>query len=55
MVGMTGGLNQGYPTAGVYLDLYVLRIDLGFYSEEMGDRVGTRPDTRYFLRLKAGF
>lgn len=55
MIGMTGGLNQGYPTAGLYLDLYVLRFDFGFYSEELGDRVGTRPDTRYFMRIKAGF
>lgn len=55
MIGMTGGLNQGYPTAGLYLDVYLLRIDLGFYTEEVGERVGTRPDTRYFLRLKLGF
>jgi hypothetical protein len=54
-VGVTGGLNQGYPTGGVYFDLYVLRLDLGMYTEEMGDRVGTRPDTRFFFRLKAGF
>lgn len=55
IVGVTGGINQGYPTAGFYFDLYFLRVDLGFYTEEMGDRVGTRPDTRYFLRVKAGF
>jgi hypothetical protein len=55
MVGITGGLNQGYPTAGFYFDLYVLRMDFGYYTQELGERVGTRPDTRYFFRLTAGF
>jgi hypothetical protein len=54
-VGVTAGLNQGYPTAGLYVDLYVVRFDVGAYTEEVGDRVGTRPDTRYFFRLSAGF
>jgi hypothetical protein len=55
MVGMTGGLNQGDPTAGHYFDIYLVRVDLGMYTEEVGDRVGTRPDTRYFLKAKVGF
>lgn len=54
-VGATGGLNQGYGTAGLYLDLYIMRFDLGFYTEEVGNRAGTRPDTRYFFQFKAGF
>jgi len=54
-VGITGGLHQGYATGGFYISLYVLRLDAGFYTEEVGERVGTRPDTRYFVRLKAGF
>jgi hypothetical protein len=54
-VGLTGGLNQGYPTGGFFVDLYLLRLDLGFYTEEMGSTVGSRPDTRYVMRLKAGF
>lgn len=55
MIGVTGGLNQGYPTAGLYFDFYIIRFDFGYYTEEMGERVGTRPDTRYFVRIKAGF
>lgn len=54
-LGVTGGLNQGYPTVGFYVNTYVLRFDMGAYAEEMGDRVGTRPDVRYFFRLAAGF
>jgi hypothetical protein len=55
VIGITGGINQGYATGGFYIDLYVLRLDLGMYTQEVGERVGTRPDTRYFVRLKAGF
>jgi hypothetical protein len=55
MVGMTGGINQGYPTVGFYTDLYLMRLDLGMYTEEVGDRVGTRPDSRYYIRLFVGF
>jgi len=55
IIGVTGGLHQGYGTAGFYVDARVLRLDLGFYTEETGSHMGTRPDTRYFLRIKAGF
>ncbi len=54
-VGVTGGLNQGYPSFGMYTDLYLVRLDLGMYTEEVGSRVGTRPDSRYFFKLFIGF
>jgi hypothetical protein len=54
-VGVTGGLHQGYPSFGFYTDLYFLRLDVGMYTEEVGERAGTRPDSRYFARIKAGF
>lgn len=54
-IGFTLGLNQGYPGGGVYMDLYVVRLDFGVYTEEIGERVGSRPDTRYVMRIKAGF
>ncbi len=50
-VGLTFGLNQGYPTVGAYTDLRFLRADVGFYTEELGDRSGSRPDNRYFMRV----
>jgi hypothetical protein len=55
MVGATAGFNQGGVTAGLYLDIYFFRFDVGMYTEEIDDRVGVRSDTRYFFRLKAGF
>jgi hypothetical protein len=53
--GFVGGLNQGYPTAGVYLDLLVLRADIGVYTQEVASSVGLRPDQRLYFRLTGGF
>ncbi|HYX33080.1 MAG TPA: conjugal transfer protein TraF [Oligoflexus sp.] len=53
--GFMGGLNQGYPTVGLFLNLYVARLDIGAYTEEVGSTAGVRPDQRLFFRLKAGF
>jgi len=54
-LGFSAGLNQGGPCAGVFVDAWLGRIDGGFYTEELGDKVGLRSDMRYFLRLKTGF
>ncbi|MCX6130576.1 MAG: hypothetical protein NTX25_16135, partial [Proteobacteria bacterium] len=53
--GFEGGLNQGYPSAGLFLNLYVMRFDIGAYTEEVGNSAGIRPDQRLYFRLKAGF
>lgn len=53
-VGIMGGLNQGYPSFGLYMDLYFVRIDLGSYTEEISHYAGRRPDTRYFARIRLG-
>ena len=55
MFGASGGLSQGYPTAGIFIDLYFLRLDLATYTVEDGSRAGTRPDPRYAIRITAGF
>ena len=54
-IGFTVGINQGAPSAGFYVDMYLARLDIGMYTEETDDRVGTRPDRRLYLRLKMGF
>ncbi len=54
-IGFTSGLSQGAPSAGFFLNLYLLRFDAGVYSEETDDRVGIRPDKRFFARLTLGF
>jgi hypothetical protein len=52
LVGVCGGVHQGYPTAGMYLDLPFFRFDFGMYTSEVGERVGTRPDTRIISRIE---
>lgn len=55
LLGFSAGLNQGSPCAGLFTDLWIFRLDAGFYTQEMEDKVGLRSDMRYFFRLKAGF
>lgn len=55
VVGFTAGMSQGWSSGGIYIDLYLLRLDTGIYIQEVAERVGVRPDKRLFLRLTAGF
>ena len=55
VVGFTAGMSQGWSSAGIYVDFYVLRLDTGIYIQEIAERAGVRPDKRLFLRLTAGF
>ncbi len=34
----------------MYVDIRFLRMDLGYYTEERGERVGMYPDQRYIFR-----
>lgn len=45
------GFNQGYPGAGVGIDLPVLKIDVATYGEELGSNAGQLEDRRVALRL----
>lgn len=54
-IGLSGGLNQGYPTVGFFTNIYVLRLDVGLMTEEVGSSAGLRPDQRVMFRLMAGF
>lgn len=54
IIGMTGGINQGYPCFGLYFDANFIRVDLGVYGEEIGDYAGSRPDVRAFFKLSMG-
>jgi hypothetical protein len=45
------GLNQGYISAGLGVDLKFLQIDLATYGEETSLNVGGAEDRRYAIRL----
>ena len=49
------GINQGYPSASVQLNLRALVLDGGFYTEELGGWAGRRGDQRLFIRVKLQF
>ncbi len=46
-----GGINQGYLTAGVGIDIPLLKIDFATYGEEMSLNPGGLEDRRYALRV----
>lgn len=49
------GFNQGYPTLGASLDLWVIKFDAAMYSEEVGAYAGQREDKRYMGQLTIGW
>jgi hypothetical protein len=46
------GLNQGYYTAGVGLDMGIVAIDAATYGVELGEYPGQLEDRRYLVQLK---
>lgn len=49
------GLNQGYPTYGAELDIWLIRLGYTFYSEEMGAYAGQDKDDRHLVQLTLGW
>jgi hypothetical protein len=55
VVGFLGGLGQGYPSVGAFLNLKIVRIEAGFYGKEMGENLGELRSRRYFARASIGW
>jgi hypothetical protein len=49
--GLAAGLHHGYPSGGIVLNLYVVRLEAGTYTREMGRQVGSNPRNVYFVAL----
>jgi hypothetical protein len=47
-----GGFNQGYLTAGVGLDLFVIELDATYYSRELGNYAGHRQNEALVIGTK---
>lgn len=45
------GMGQGYYTAGATVNLWVIRLDLATYGEELGAYGGQKEDRRYIARI----
>ncbi|MDH4229080.1 MAG: hypothetical protein OEW11_04930 [Nitrospirota bacterium] len=51
VLAVRAGYGQGYMTAGATLNLWVVRLDVATYTEEMGAYGGQNGDRRYIARL----
>jgi hypothetical protein len=55
IVGVMGGIGQGYPSFGAFLNIKILRVEGGVYGEELGEEVGDLKSRRYFARVSVGW
>lgn len=55
ILSVRAGLNQGYSTYGLTLDLWIIKLDLASYTEEIGAHAGQRDDRRYVGQLTIGW
>jgi hypothetical protein len=55
LIAIRGGFNQGYPTLGASLDLWILKFDAAMYSEEIGAYAGQKEDKRYMGQITIGW
>lgn len=49
------GINQGYPTLGLGLNLLLIKVDYAYYSQELGDAPGVVRDSNHALQIKVGW
>ena len=54
-LGVAAGFYQGYPSMGVEVDLFFLRLALTAYTRELGDHPGVAPRHMYMFSLSTGF
>lgn len=55
ILAVRAGFNQGYWTAGVTLDVWILKIAYATYAEEVGAVAGQRDDRRHVAQVVLGF
>lgn len=55
VAGVMGGLSQGYPTFGAFVNVKFVRFDGGVYTEDTGDFFMHRKDKRFFGRMIVGW
>jgi hypothetical protein len=53
IIALRGGFNQGYYTAGISFDFWLLRLDAATYGVELGEYPGQQEDRRYALQISA--
>ena len=43
IVKLRGGLNQGYVTAGFGIDVWLVKFNYAYYTQELGPEIGMEP------------
>lgn len=55
VLGVQGGLNQGYTTYGLFINTKIVRIDAGITAQELGKYPGDTKSRSYYGRLNVGW
>lgn len=55
MLSLRGGFNSGYPSFGLGLNLWLLKLDYAFYGEELGLYAGQIAEWNHMVSLSIGF
>jgi hypothetical protein len=51
---LRGGLYQGYPTAGIGVNLWLIKLDAVYYGRERGPKLGYSPEDNVAVELQIG-
>jgi hypothetical protein len=54
MLRLRAGLYQGYPTLGFGFNLWLIKIDAAYYTEELGTKLGHSPEDNIALEIQIG-
>ncbi len=49
------GFNRGYPTIGVGVDVWVLRFNYAYFTEELTGSPGQQPEYYHLLGIEMGW
>jgi hypothetical protein len=55
VMGIQGGLNQGYTTYGIFVNMRIVRFDAGIFAEELGKYPGDMKSRSYYGKLSVGW
>jgi len=55
MLSLRGGFNSGYPSFGVGLNLWLVKLDYAFYGDELGMYAGQIVEWNHMISASIGF
>jgi hypothetical protein len=55
VLGLAGGVSDGYPSYGGFVNLKIVKVEAGTYSEELGKKAGELRGRRYYGKVSVGW